>query len=523
MNSNLNITCLGGCGHIGSNMFLFEQDNASFYIDCGISFPNMDYLDINYETPDPEFFNQCENLILTHGHEDHIGAIPLLFKKKKLNLWCSNFVKQLFRLKLSECSNKFIQLYKSEEPIQIGNFSVFMFQVDHSIPETHGVLIQNNQIGLDIIYISDFKIGTSSPPKWFQFLDKALKTKNKKLFMLDSTNIRKLQSGNQLEGQIVDDIESTLRSSKQRIFLTLFSSNIERLSLFIQAARKTGRKVLLHGRSVKTYYASAIEAGLLTHDDHLVFQDHRPILHDNMLVICTGSQGEPRASMNRIARDEDKVFQLDHKTDLVIFSSMSIPGNEERIQNLKNIIAEKEVLILDNRNTNIHVSGHASRNDLEMIYRHFEPDYIMPIHGETQFLMDHRHFAEDLNLKSETMEVLTGRHFKINAQGQFVKEKDHPQYQSILFNSSRYEVDSQTISERKKLGKDGVIAIAHTKSRKLSIELAGIALKANDREKFEKMIHKVMQEKLPKDLKVDKIKRNTHQICGQRPIVLIHG
>lgn len=522
MNSNLSITCLGGCGHIGSNMFLFEQAEHSFYIDCGISFPNMDYLDINYETPNPSFFPNCENLILTHGHEDHIGAIPLLFKKKKLNLWCSNFVKQLLRLKLSECSNKFIQLYQSQKPIELGNFKVSMFQVDHSIPETHGVLIQNEQINLDIVYISDFKIGTIQKPAWFKFLDQSLRPNSKKLFMLDSTNIRKLQSGNQLESQIEDDIEATLRSSKKRIFLTLFSSNVERLNLFIQAARQTGRKVLLHGRSVKSYYAAALNAGILHHDEELVFEDHKTILHDNLLIICTGSQGEPRASMNRIARGEDKVFQLNSRTDLVVFSSMSIPGNEERVQNLKNIIAEKEVLILDNRNTNIHVSGHASRDDLAMIYRHFEPDYIMPIHGETQFLMDHRHFAEDLNLSSETIKVLTGNLFKINSEGQFVKEKDYPDYPSLLFNSSRYEVESSILSERKKLGKEGVVSVSLNKNKKVSIELAGLALPVDNIEKFEKMIHKTMQEKLTKELKIEKIKRNTYQLCGQRPFVIIH-
>jgi ribonuclease J len=522
MKNNFKITCLGGCGHIGSNMFLFEDEQDSFYIDCGISFPNMDFLDINYETPDPEYWPECENLVLTHGHEDHIGAIPLLFKKRKLNIWCTRFVKQLLRTKLSECSNKNVQLYSSTQEIKIGKFTITPFQVDHSIPETNGILIQHEETLIDIVYISDFKIGTTTKPKWFKFLDGKLRDKSQKLFMLDSTNIRKLQSGIQLESQIQDEIINTLKLYKKRIFLALFSSNVERLGIFIDAARKAGRKVLLHGRSVKNYYAAALEADILKHDDQLVFDDHKPIFNDNMLVICTGSQGEPRASMNRIARGEDKVFKLDAKTDLVIFSSMSIPGNEEKIQNLKNIISEKDILILDNRNSKIHVSGHASRDDLEMIYRHFKPHMTMPIHGESHFLLDHRQFIEDLELGLKTVEVLTGDKFLVNNEGYITKQTNHPQYQSKLFNSSRYSVSDETVSERKKLAKDGVISITVDKKRKTQFQTVGLALPENNTEKFEKMIQKVMQEKLTNELKTQKIKRNTFQLCGQRPVVIIH-
>ena len=250
--------------------------------------------------------------------------------------------------------------------------------------------------------------------------------------MLDSTNIRKLQPSIQLESQIEDEIVNTLKLYKKRIFLALFSSNVERLGIFIEAAKKAGRKVLLHGRSVKSYYTAALDADILKHDDQLVFDDHKPIYNENILVICTGSQGEPRASMNRIARGEDKVFKLDPSTDLVMFSSMSIPGNEERIQNLKNIISEKNILILDNRNSKIHVSGHASRDDLAMIYRHFKPQMAMPIHGESHFLLDHRNFIEDLRLNLKTVDVLTGDKFLLNNFGHITKHTHHQEYQPRL-------------------------------------------------------------------------------------------
>lgn len=519
--SKFKLTCLGGCGHIGSNMFLFEDEENSFYIDCGISFPNMELLNVNYETPDPSFFPDCENLIVTHGHEDHIGAIPFLFPKKRLHIWCSTFVKHLLRNKLSECSNKFISLYKSEDQIDIGDFRISPFQVDHSIPETHGIHISHQKVPFEIVYISDFKIGTKSQPAWFEYLKKNFRKNSKKLFMLDSTNIRKLSAGNQLESEILDDIEINLKLFKKRIFLTLFSSNVDRLKSFFDAAKKANRKVLLHGRSVKSYYHAALEAGILEHDDDLIHTDHKKIMHDNLLIICTGSQGESRASMNRIARGEDKVFQLDPSTDLVLFSSMSIPGNEEKIQNLKNIISEQKIPILDNRNSNIHVSGHASREDLTMIYKEFEPDFIMPIHGESQFLMDHRHFADDLQLNSKTLDILTGDQYELS-NNKIEKKRSFKDYEANLYNSSRYPMEEQTLSERKKLAREGVISIALDKRKKLSVSAKGVPLFEKNIEKFTATIQKIMNEKLSNDLKIEKIKRNIHQLCGQRPIIIIH-
>ena len=375
---------------------------------------------------------------------------------------------------------------------------------------------------IDILYISDFKIGTKENPNWFKVCDQLFRKDSKKLFMLDSTNIRKVHSGKQLESDIYSGLREALFHNARRVFLTLFSSNVDRMKNLLAIAKETNRKVLLHGRSVMQYYDSAIAAGIIEHDDKLVFESYGQIPEERLLVLCTGSQGEPRSSLNRISQGEDKTFKLNSKTDIVVFSSMSIPGNEERIQNLKNRISEKGVPIFDNRNADIHVSGHASRDDLKMIYEYFKPEFILPIHGESQFLEEHLNFCDQLNIKYSPHKVFTGGKILVYEGGIKTKSPERD-YESLLFSNARFPCTDQHLSEKKKLARDGVISIAHSKRGKLEINFSGLLISGDEKQNYlYESIRKILQLKIPSEQKIEKVKKSCFSLCGQRPVVFIH-
>ena len=427
-NGNTEVIALGGLGEVGKNMYVIKHNNELIIIDAGVMFPKDELLGIDYVIPDYTFLKENEDkikaLIITHGHEDHIGGIPFLLQSVKIPMiYAPNQAAELIRKKIEERSIPFkdIKVIDENTKIKTKHFEVEFFNTTHSIPDSLGIAI-NTPNGV-IVSTGDFKfdltpIGPMSNIHKMAEIGK----KGVKLLMSDSTNAL-VEGFSKSEFKVDTALGDIFARHTGRLIIATFASNIYRLKHIIETSKKNNRKVVLFGRSMETNVTIAVEHGYIDGKDTIVSADEALKLKENEItILCTGSQGEPLAALSRIANGSHKQIKL-LPNDLVVFSSSAIPGNGAYIARTINQLYLKGVKVLTNTSLNdIHASGHGNEEELKLMLRIIKPEYFMPMHGEYRMLKAHANLAIDCGMPKENIFIMdNGDILNINSKGAYKK------------------------------------------------------------------------------------------------------
>ena len=433
MDKFIKVTPLGGCGEIGMNMTLIQTpDDKTFIVDCGALFadpslygvrmivPAVQYLEKNNIKPDA--------WLITHGHEDHIGALPYLFEKFRAPIYSTKFTLALIKAKLEQYFIKDID-YCEWTPFRTTFFpslSVTPFYVNHSIPESTGILIESPSG--NILHMGDFRIDETLPDLHStpQSIRKVLSGKQVHLMMSDSTNSFK-EGRDSNEGDILPEISKIMQEQKGAVIVTTFSSNIWRMKTILKAARKHNRTVFLFGRSMNKNFAVSKELGIIDEiDAKIVCEDISKIKKykkSEICIVCTGSQGEVYSGLHNLSSQKNRDFSLG-EGDLVIFSARTIPGNERTIDELLNKLAKLGCQAIHGYTENtIHVSGHGYKGDLEECIKITKPKFFMPVHGTFRHLKQHAQIATESGIPKENCIVVeNGFSLSFNKEKAFLGE-----------------------------------------------------------------------------------------------------
>jgi ribonuclease J len=399
---------LGGSGEIGMNMNLYgfgpPQARKWIMIDCGVLFGDHTTPGVDLICPDPAYILEQRKdllgLILTHAHEDHIGAVGLIAPKLKCPVFATPFTAAMVRSKLEEFeAGVDLRVVALEARFRLGPFDVEFVTLTHSIPEPNGVIIRT-PLGA-ILHTGDWKIDVDPTlgPRTDAATLKALGAEGALAMICDSTNVfSRGESGS--EAGVRASLTKLIAAQPGRVAVTTFASNVGRVVSICEAAAASDRSVCLLGRSMHRVVDAARQAELLP--DWLKFVEPEDAAHlprEKALFLCTGSQGEPRAALARIARNDHRDLVLS-QGDTVIFSSKIIPGNEREIYNLHNELVDLGVNVITEKDAFVHVSGHPCRDELETMYAWVRPRYAVPVHGEARHLEEHAKFAMSLGVKA---------------------------------------------------------------------------------------------------------------------------
>lgn len=465
-NKNTQVFALGGLGEVGKNMYCIRHNDEIIIVDAGVMFPDDDLLGIDYVIPDFSYLIENESkikyLLITHGHEDHIGGIPFLLQQVKIpKIYAPNQAKELIEKKLEERNIKYknLKVYTEETVLKTKYFNIEFFRTTHSIPDSHGISITTPN-GV-IVMTGDFKFDFTpvGPMANLQKMAEIGK-RGVKLLMSDSTNA--LSPGISLSESIVDEnLGEIFRNNKDsRIILATFASNIYRLKHIIETCRENKRKVALFGRSMDTSIDIARKCGYIKDKNIIISAEEANRLDPSKVcLLCTGSQGEPLAALSRIASGSHKQIKL-NTHDVVIFSSSPIPGNSSSVAKTINKLYLKGVKVYTNGNNNdIHSSGHANQEELKLMIRLFKPEYFAPYHGEYRMLKTHADVAIDCDIpKSNTFILNNGDILNINKDG--IKKQGHVQAADIYVDGSRIgDVSNVVVKDRILMANNGVLAI----------------------------------------------------------------
>ena len=392
---------LGGCGEIGMNLGLYGYDGSWLMVDCGVTFGDDLTPGVDVMVPDPAFLieniDKLVGLVVTHAHEDHLGGIPYLWRQLNCPVFATPFAAGLLRRKLPETGLDGAVPITEVEPggnFSVGPFDISLVNLAHSVPETQALAISTS-LGT-VLHVTDWKLDPE-PLVGPATDEEALRTIGDDgvlALMCDSTNVF-VDGRTGSEGPLRNSLIDVVQNCKNRVAIACFASNVARMESAIRVAEATGRRVALVGRSLWRIAEIAKECGYLENCPEFVdARDIGYLPRDEVLMLVTGSQGESRAALARIAADDHPEISLS-EGDAVIFSSREIPGNERAIGRLKNQLARLNVEVINERDAFVHVSGHPAREELQELYEWVKPPMLVPIHGEARHLIEHCKFARE--------------------------------------------------------------------------------------------------------------------------------
>ena len=472
-NEKLKVIPIGGLGEIGKNMTAFEYHNQIIIVDCGLKFPDDDMYGIDMVLPPFKYFTKnakkIKGLVITHGHEDHIGGIAYLLKEINVPIYATKFTMGLIDRKLTE--HRLIgkakrHIVKAGDDISIGDFNVEFIRVNHSIADAVALCIKTP--AATVFHTGDFKIDFQ--PIDGEIIDlqriAALGNQGVDLLLADSTNVE--EAGfTQSESTVGQTFFSLFRGCKNRIIVTTFASNVHRVQQIIDAAVAYNRKVIINGRSMETMVEVATNLGYLKVPKNTIIDIHemknyRP---KDIVVITTGSQGEPMAALGRMANGDHRFLQID-RNDTIIISASPVPGNEKMVAEIINKLVGLGSEVVYNKFAHIHVSGHARREELKMIQTLVKPKNFMPVHGETRMLKHHGALAQDLGLDPKHVFIQkNGDVLALDHNG--CAKIDHFDCEPVLVDGLGVgDIDNIVLYDRKRLSEDGLFMVVITMHNK---------------------------------------------------------
>lgn len=455
---------LGGSNEVGMNLNLYHFGGKWLMVDCGIGFAGEWLPGIDVVVPDVSFIAERKKdlvgLVVTHAHEDHVGAIPWVWREFECPIYTTPFTAAFLRHKINEMGPgpkpKIIEM-KPGSKTDIAPFGIELVQLTHSIPEMQAVAITTPK-GV-VMHTGDWKfdpeplVGPVSDYEGLRRFGDA-----KVLAMVcDSTNVF-VEGESGSEGEVRDHLISAIKNCKQRVVVSTFASNFARVKTIIEAAEQTGRVVALAGRSLARVVEAARESGYLSSKvEMLSDRDIMNIPRPDALIIATGCQGEPRAALTRIARGDHPAIRLS-PGDTVIFSSRKIPGNEQRINYVNNQLIAKRVEVVTEKDHFIHVSGHPARGELKRMYELVRPQIAVPTHGEPRHLHEHCKFAREMGVK-EAVEAKNGAVIWLEPGEASVLDHVTSGYMAVD-GTSVIPSDGNIIRTRRKLRDDGIVIVS---------------------------------------------------------------
>lgn len=465
--SSVKIKFLGGINEIGKNLTLFEFDNEMIIIDCGMSFPDADMPGIDYVLPDITYVERNKSKIkavfITHAHEDHIGGLPYLLKSVNVPVYCTCLTAGLIQGKLKEhrMLNKCrIEVIKPGDFINVGVFSIEAIHVNHSIPDSLAYAVRCDA-GV-IIHTGDFKIdntpidgGVIDLPKFAEFGNNGVLA-----LLSDSTNSERA-GYTPSEKNVGETLETLFRKAEgKRIIVASFASNIHRIQQIIDASAKMNRKIFLSGRSLENATKISIELGYLTVPDGLILSIDKlkNYRDEDVVIITTGSQGEPMSALSRMSLGDHKKVSID-SNDFVIISANPIPGNEKMVANTINELMKLGAEVIYEKSLGIHVSGHAAQEEQKLILNLVRPKYFIPVHGEQKHLRRHAMTARSVGIPSENI-IVPELGSVIELSEKFIDTSASVPVGKVYVDGTGVcDVGKTILRDRKNLSTDGVVVI----------------------------------------------------------------
>ena len=479
-NDSVKIIPLGGLGEIGKNITAIECGEEIIIIDCGVSFPDEDMYGVDLVIPDIKYLierrDKIKGMFLTHGHEDHIGAIPYILKQINIPVYGTRLTLGLVENKLKEhemLSDCTIISVQTGDTMKLDKLSVEFIGVTHSIADSCALAIYTPQ-GI-ILHTGDFKIDYTPIDGRITDLSRIsqIGKKGVLLLMADSTNVER--SGHSLsEKTIGETLTRIFSNTKGRVIVATFASNIHRMQQIANASMKYNRKIAFSGRSMENISQVAMELGYLhIPNDYIVDIDEiNNYPKENITIITTGSQGEPMAGLSRIAYGSHRKIEI-HRDDLFIISASPIPGNDKMISRVINQLFRKGVEVIYEDLEEVHVSGHAYQEELKLIHTLVNPKYFMPVHGEYRHLKHHSDLAIKLGMSPKNVFTLeTGQVLEISKSGVNTSKRVHT---GVVYvdGIGVGDVGNIVLRDRRELAKDGMVTIVIAIERETYSILAG--------------------------------------------------
>lgn len=472
--NKLYIAALGGVNEIGKNMYIIQYDQDIIVIDCGSKFPDETLLGIDLIIPDVSYLlehqDKVRGLVVTHGHEDHIGGIPYLLKQLNIPVYASRLTRGLIELKLKEHGlfrNTDMHTVDAHSSIKLGKIDVSFFATSHSIPDCLGVFFQTP--GGNVVHTGDFKFDMSPVNGPYPDLHRMseIGKQGVNILLSESTNAER-PGFTPSERVVGDHILDAFIRAKQKIFISTFASNVSRVQQIVNATFETGRKLALLGRSMVNVVSVASELGYLHVPDGLLIEaiDSDQFPPEQVVVLCTGSQGEPMAALSRLAAGKHPHVRV-AAGDTVIIAAGAIPGNERDLAHvIDNLyVLGARVIYGSSGASGMHVSGHGSQEELKLMLTLMKPDYLIPIHGEFRMLYQHRLLAESVGIEND--------HVFIVNNGEMIQYKDGVASRGPKIASGNSLVDGLimgdvgniVLRDRRQLSSDGMLVIVTTLSK----------------------------------------------------------
>lgn len=539
----LSVLFLGGVGEIGKNLTAIKYGEDILIVDCGSTFPSPDTPGVDLIIPDFSYLKEHKDnivgLVITHGHEDHIGSIPYLLQEiPNIPIYGSDLAIALINHKLVEkkVNTAKLNVVKAEDKVKLGPFTVEFVQVAHSIIGAFALAITTPH-GI-IFHTGDFKIdytpiGNSKPVDISSFAK--IGNRGVLLMLGESTNVEKPGTtiSEKHVGKTLDKI--FMANADKRIIISTFASNVNRVQQIIKIAEKSGRKVAFSGRSMINICEMALDMGLIKMDrENLVEVEHiKDYPREKTCIISTGSQGEPMSALTRMANGMDKVVVQDG--DLIILSSSAIPGNEKAIYTIINNLYKRGAKVMYGSLEELHVSGHACREELKMMLSLIRPKFFIPVHGEYRHLKQHAKLAQDLGIIDESHIGIAEIGDEIEIKSKKLQKLD-PVQAGAMYVDGFGKISHEQIKERRQLSNEGVIVCvcrvnktAKMLSDNIQIETRGIELREEDIEEVKMYIMKAFSsmdlekpfnEKEFEKSAAKKVANRMSKLTTQKPVVI---
>ena len=540
------IVVLGGLGEVGKNMYCVMHKDAIIIIDAGVSFPESELMGIDYVLPEFTFIKENEDkikaLLITHGHEDHIGGIPFLLQSIKIPvIYAPNHAKELIAVELQDKNIRYDNLfvYTEDTKLKFKEIEVEFFRITHSIPDSHGISIKTPDGR--IVTTGDYKFDlTPIGPMANLYKMACLGNEGVDLLIGDSTNA--LNEGFSNSESVVDETlgEMFEKYKTNRIIIATFASNIYRVKHIFETCYKHNRKICIFGRSMENNINISLNAGYIDHKELLVSPEEANNLKPGeVTILCTGSQGEPLAALSRISNGTHKQIKL-RPDDIVIFSSSAIPGNALSISKTINKLYLQGVKVYTNNTlTDLHTSGHANEEEIKLMIRLIKPKYLMPFHGDYRMLKRQADIGINCGIPKENTFILKNGDSLVLKNHVITRGESMPGADVYVDGNRIGEVGSAVLKDRKIMANDGILVVIanidmHKKELliKPNITTRGFIL-VNENEELIKKIENKAEQVIKNELQDPKANYNSlkssiseqlypfiNELTGRKPIIL---
>ena len=482
MNPKLSFFALGGVGEIGKNMYVVRYEDDLIVIDCGSKFPEDDLPGIDLIIPDVSYLLEHQDkiraLILTHGHEDHIGGLPYVLKQLSMPIYATKFTLGLVGIKLEEAGvmdRSLLHEISPETELRLGGIDVSFFKASHSIPDCLGIVLKTDAGTL--VHTGDFKFDLSPVTEDAADLHRLSDIGKSGVLALISESTNAERPGfTPSERNVGRHFAEVFRSARQKVVVATFASNVHRLQQVIDAAAASDRKIALLGRSMVNVVRIASELGYLQVPEGLMIDpsDVMNMAPERVALLCTGSQGEPNAALARLARNSHRQVEI-APGDTVIVSATAIPGNEKLLSRIIDDLFKlgAKVVYGSGAQTGMHVSGHGSQEELKLMIHLMRPKYVIPVHGEYRMLHQHRLLAEAVGVESDNVIIVENGDVVAFQDGEAAMAGKVAAGPTLVDGLGIGDVGNLVLRDRRSLAQDGIVIAVITLNREQGTILAG--------------------------------------------------